>query len=122
MKLCPLCRINKDDDCYNLSKRSKDGLHTYCRECNRLYGRENYQNNKERYFTVAKSRDKKLDLLINNVKNRPCMDCGILYPHYVMDFDHRESMEKVFNISTMRRRRMGFDKIILEMEKCDVVC
>jgi hypothetical protein len=30
-------------------------------------------------------------------KDRPCADCQIRYPHYVMDFDHREGVEKLFN-------------------------
>lgn len=67
-------------------------------------------------------RDGDLNILINTYKNRPCMDCGIQYPPYVMDLDHRDPTQKVLKISTMRRKRMAFSVIVEEMEKCDVVC
>ena len=57
---------------------------------------------------------------IKEQKNKPCMDCGIFYPYYVMDFDHRNPSEKSNNLA-----RMGaspFEEIIAEIAKCDLVC
>lgn len=53
-------------------------------------------------------------------KDRPCMDCGGVFPVVCMDFDHRPGTEKKFSIggsgpwseSAMRE----------EIAKCDVVC
>ena len=59
-------------------------------------------------------------LYIKEQKNKPCMDCGISYPYYVMDFDHRNPSEKSGNLA-----RMGaspIEEIIAEIEKCDLVC
>lgn len=83
---------------------------------------ENYYKNKERYFAKARDRDRALDELINGYKTAPCMDCGVSYPPYVMDLDHRDPSEKIEKVSMMRRRRMAFAKIVAEIEKCDVVC
>lgn len=54
-------------------------------------------------------------------KNRPCADCGIIYPAPVMEFDHVRG-EKVATISKMLQRNFGMAKLVEEIEKCDVVC
>lgn len=103
-----------------LARNQKRG--GYCNPCNRAYGCANYRANKKRYFKQAKKRDQQLDELINSYKNKPCADCGKSYPPYVMDFDHLDGDNKEFNICYMRRHRMAFDKIVAEIEKCEVVC
>ncbi len=50
----------------------------------------------------------------------PSADCGIQYPYYVMDFDHREGETKVINLASASR--MTRPKILEEIAKCDVVC
>jgi hypothetical protein len=114
MKTCSRCKVEKP--------RAEFANNGYCKPCNREYGKENYQQNKERYFAQAKKRDEQLDRLIVERKSKPCGDCGVQYPPYVMDFDHLEGEAKKFNISHMRRRRMAFEKIEAEMDKCEVVC
>lgn len=115
MRLCSKCKINP-------ARVSGSRPCSYCDDCNRAYGRQNYQDNKERYFAQAKLRDKQLDALINKHKAVPCADCGVEYPPYVMDFDHLGEEEKEFNISYMRRHKMAFAKIEAEIAKCEVVC
>ncbi len=56
--------------------------------------------------------------LVRELKNKPCKDCNIKYPYYVMDFDHLE--EKNFTMSKVGKRRL--DVIIHEASNCDVVC
>lgn len=61
-----------------------------------------------------------LSKIINPFKERPCADCHIQYMPYVMDFDHKNPKEKLFNISKPLK---GNVKIIIEeIKKCDVVC
>ena len=59
-------------------------------------------------------------LMIQMLKDVPCMDCGVKYPPYVMDFDHRDPDTKVLNISKVHI--YGKQKLLDEIEKCDVVC
>lgn len=53
--------------------------------------------------------------------NTPCLDCGLQYPHYVMDFDHRPDAEKRFNISHAGSIT-STQALEEEIAKCDVVC
>jgi len=48
------------------------------------------------------------------------MDCGKIYPPYVMDFDHRDPSEKVLNLSKVYA--FGKEKLLAEVKKCDIVC
>lgn len=52
-------------------------------------------------------------------KNAPCTDCGVKYPFYIMDFDHRNPGEKRITIS---RSMCSLAKLKEELEKCDLVC
>jgi hypothetical protein len=58
--------------------------------------------------------------IIRKAKAKPCADCGIQYPYYVMQFDHVRG-EKSFQIgmSTAAKR---LELILEEIEKCEVVC
>jgi len=58
--------------------------------------------------------------IINAFKTKPCTDCGIKYPFYVMDFDHLNPQDKKFNLS--RSKGKSLEEIRLEIAKCEVVC
>jgi NAD-dependent dihydropyrimidine dehydrogenase PreA subunit len=53
-------------------------------------------------------------------KNKPCLDCGGVYPSYVMDFDHRPNTIKLFDVSNPKTTNR--EKIQAEIDKCDLVC
>ena len=55
-------------------------------------------------------------------KSVPCMDCGVSYPHYVMDFDHRNPKEKHFVLAEAADNNVSWERIKVEISKCDVVC
>ena len=59
---------------------------------------------------------------INRIKDRPCMDCGVKYPPYVMDFDHRAKQNKEINIGRMIGGGWSKGKVDKEISKCDLVC
>ncbi len=54
-------------------------------------------------------------------EGKPCMDCGVVYPVYVMDFDHVRG-EKLFEISRMTKRGFTPMRLAQEIAKCDLVC
>lgn len=82
--------------------------------------RKHYANNKQYYADRNAARKDRIREFIRAAKDVPCMDCGVKYSYYVMDFDHRE--DKAFNISNMMARMMSIDTIQKEMNKCDVIC
>jgi hypothetical protein len=59
---------------------------------------------------------------IKACKAKPCMDCGIEYPPYVMDFDHRDRSTKKFNIAVAADNNVSWDNLKTEIAKCDLVC
>lgn len=50
-----------------------------------------------------------------------CVDCDVLYPFYVMQFDHTGD-DKVLHISRLVNMSSSWTKIETEIAKCDLVC
>lgn len=88
----------------------------YCRPCKRKY--DLAYKKKTKYKHKKKSRNA-LKEKIRDLKDKPCMDCGIKYPHYVMDFDHVRGI-KLFDIS--QKTDGAINKTLEEIDKCDLVC
>lgn len=51
------------------------------------------------------ARYQKWKVFLLSHKNRPCGDCGVQYPSYVMDFHHRDPAEKLFALVRPYERR-----------------
>lgn len=58
--------------------------------------------------------------IIDQCKNIACMDCGVRYDPWVMQFDHRDPSKKEMTIGSSRMRALP--KVLKEIQKCDVVC
>lgn len=50
-----------------------------------------------------------------------CYDCKVMYPHYILEFDHRDGKLKIDNVNRVLKR-YGRDAAWEEARKCDVVC
>lgn len=50
------------------------------------------------------------------------MDCGIIYPPYVMDFDHKEGQKKLNSVARLVHNGWSKKRLLEEMVKCDLVC
>ena len=57
---------------------------------------------------------------IRAAKDKPCADCGHVFHHTAMDFDHRLGTTKRFDLSHTGTRCLK--TIQEEIVKCDVVC
>jgi hypothetical protein len=51
----------------------------------------------------------------------PCVECGESRP-WCLDFDHRNPSNKKFEISKLVDHGSSLDKLVTEIEKCDVRC
>jgi len=124
-KICVICKDKKELDEFNKNKSKKDGYNTLCRICSNARSKRYYTENKEHHRAVITARNK-----INRTKNRarifeyfkshPCVDCGNDNP-IVLEFDHKDDVDKVSNISEIVRDRK-WETIMLEINKCDVRC
>lgn len=83
--------------------------------------RKHYRDNKEQYYERNRQKTKAMRTWIQEVKSKPCMDCGVSYPYYVMDFDHRDPSIKTDFIGKVIRRG-SWNLLREEVAKCDVVC
>ena len=76
-----------------------------------LRHRENYKRLKKEYWS------RRVELL-NRLKTSPCVDCGVQYNPWIMNFDHRNPEEKVFCPSSS----CSIELMEKELKKCDIVC
>lgn len=60
--------------------------------------------------------------MIHEAKNRPCMDCGVRFPYYVMELDHRDPAQKLFGINKALKHPRPTGTLAAELAKCDAVC
>jgi hypothetical protein len=105
------------------AKAWRDSHQEYRRVYNKTYSVEYRKQDKERARCRTKQWEarKECNRIKNAAKDRPCADCHIKYPFYVMDFDHvPERGVKLFNISTFHQGQV--EKLKAEIAKCDVVC
>lgn len=77
---------------------------------------ENREKISKRMYEFRIERQK----IIYGYKNRPCQDCNIQYPPWIMQFDHRDPSKKQFTIGTGKTLKLS--RILEEIAKCDVVC
>lgn len=120
MKKCSRCRVEKELAEFHLKNADKQRYQSHCKECQRRYIRQHYLANVRYYIKKARKSTRKYKQELDALKEQPCADCGISYPHYVMDYDHVRG-EKVGNVSVMRNS--GQRKLALaEIKKCELVC
>jgi hypothetical protein len=126
MKRCPACGRDKPRSAFGSNGARKDGLQSYCWDCRRAYLRRHYRDNAIEYRALAARRNLRrrnaIRDIIREAKDRPCADCGTLYPRYVMDFDHRDTATKRYNIGRDALSKLSPEMVLGEIAKCDVVC
>lgn len=119
-KVCTKCQTSKPLNDFNFKVRAADIRHPYCKECGKELTRSHYANNKRQYLDRNARSYVRRKAFVREMKSRPCADCGVQYPFYVMDFDHREGESKAYELNHVDR--MAMRVIAREIEKCDVVC
>ncbi len=119
-KTCSKCKISKDVEEFNFRYKARNVRHGYCRECGKILTRSHYKRNKRQYLDKNLRSVQKRQKFTREMKNCPCADCGVIYPYYVMDFDHREEKTKNFLVS--QTAQMSISALKREIDKCDVVC
>ena len=104
---CSTCQrdLPVDDFARSRKNRFRGGRHYSCRECD---------SNKS-YLLWKRNRQ-----VIQEAKDVPCMDCGVCYPFWIMQFDHRDPDKKDFTLGGYSARAL--QKVKDEIAKCDIVC
>lgn len=124
-KLCSKCKRLLDESNFNWKIKNVK-LAVHCKDCSRAYIRQHYLNNKQYYLNKALKRNVIVKhncqiYIAKYLANHPCVDCGendIL----VLEFDHTDRRDKDLEISKIIRRRGSLQKLIEEIDKCEVRC
>ena len=118
MKICGRCKVEKDESEFN--KKGK-GLQPNCKDCNRAYGKEHYQKNKEYYAIKGKKfRIETYEWYRNILSQCECFECGENHPA-TFDWHHEFPEDKIDCISHMINGKARAT-IIVEMNKCIILC
>lgn len=126
MKLCRDCKLEKTYASFGKNSSQPDGLQPLCRGCRSLYLRSWYSSNKARSRAPikrwrVKNTQAVREHLVSYLRDNPCVDCAednII----VLEFDHRDGVDKKFCIGESMRRGYSLDRVKLEVGKCDVRC
>lgn len=93
-------------------------------EDRKKYHQDYYLAHKEEYISRARNREaRQKELLrktLREAKAKPCTDCNVEYPYYVMQFDHLSAKE--FTIGSYAGTTGSVKRLLAEIAKCEVVC
>lgn len=118
MKTCRKCGSLKNESEFAWKEVGKR-LQSYCKDCQKVYRREHYEANKQKYIDKAsKWRVEQREEFYGWLNKQSCVDCGNSDMR-VLEFDHLR--DKEFTISKVLGT-VKFDVLKKEMDKCDVVC
>jgi hypothetical protein len=124
MRTCSRCRRQRSVEDFPLRRKDGTRRHTHCRDCKAAYQREWYERNRARHIANVNVIRNELRLahrrIIEAAKSRPCADCGVRYPPYVMDFDHVRGT-KLWAIGE-KKGAVSTAALLAEIAKCEVVC
>lgn len=121
VRTCARCKLVKSID--EFFQRKNGRWHSYCRPCHKEWAREYYMQHRAEYIKRSLHYKEKLRAYLRAAKDHPCVDCGRRYPAYVMDFDHREGEQKLFNVAALHSERwVSLRQLQEEIAKCDLVC
>lgn len=119
MKLCIECQTSKP-----LSEFHRRGVavQSWCKKCRQTRDRARYQEHRgdldsrhRRYRLAVKGKYEALKI------GRPCVDCGGIFHHAAMQFDHLPGSVKVDDLANLKIR-CAWKKILSEIQKCELVC
>ena len=121
MKHCSRCGEMKPQSEFGVRTNGK--VQAWCRACHRVYQRAYHLRHQEYYAKLQAQRVTRNRSMLRKAKSVPCADCRVVYPYYVMDFDHRPGEVKCFNLANVAgQTRISLARLEAEIAKCDVVC
>lgn len=118
--ICSTCKISKNETYYSFKNKQNNKRNTICKTCHKIYRDDHYKNNKSKTLNKVYKRRKELIKLSSNYRSeKGCIDCGVK-DYRILEYDHIK--DKTKNISEMVFNGNSWSNILLEIEKCEVVC
>ena len=107
MKLCSNCKQEKPESDFYWKDKEHTILNSRCKLCSNACMTE---LRRERYAKVQAYKEQ-----------QGCPVCGEKR-HWVLDLHHRDGDTKEATIADMLRKNYSWERIMQELEKCDVLC
>jgi len=136
-KACTVCNRELPIGSFGNKAATSDGFNYSCRECvseyAKKYRKDNTEkvkecgirwvaNNKRRCAITAKRRRTSMYYMADAYKNyKGCVVCGEKDPVCLV-FHHKNPEDKVSSVADGIATGWGEDKILTEIEKCDILC
>jgi ferric iron reductase protein FhuF len=106
MKVCSDCKQLKSLDLFSPDRRRSDNKQSRCRPCGYSLKKEKRLENKQKAVQY---------------KGRKCNRCNLFFECLdVYDFHHRDPKQKEESLNKLMNS--NWDKIVPELDKCDLLC
>lgn len=119
VRRCQRCKEEKPLDAYHRSKGRYLGRAYVCKACKTAEAKT--PEFREKHRAKSAERYARAREIFYALKDRPCLDCGGRFPHYVMEFDHPNRDIKTGTISQMAMAGIT-QRFLDEIAKCDLIC
>lgn len=124
-KQCTKCQEIKPLSDFRVRSKKKGTYQSWCKSCFSVYEKDMWKTSPERRKNnIEKNRERRIrnkQYVWDYLKNTSCKHCGNSDPR-VLEFDHLNSEEKLFNISDICNRSHSIKSIKKEIDKCQVLC
>ena len=96
--------------------------YVHCDTCRSIKAERMVRYNKRHGYADAKRRYRERRAWWREIRSQySCQECGEAHPA-TLDFHHRDPSQKLFTIAAAAASRMAKEKVLAEIEKCDVLC
>lgn len=119
MKHCNGCDQDKPLDKF---PKKGNGYQSKCLVCRRQMNKDWYERNKDATYKRNKRTRERLIKWYRSLKDGPCVDCGVQYPFYQMEWDHLPEYDKSGDIMKILNQTWNKQRVLEEIEKCELVC
>lgn len=122
MRTCTKCNEPKELSEFSFKNKSKGTLSSECKECHRVLRQDYYRNNKQEELARVRDFKKKYVEWFKELKSKlVCKECQESHPA-TLQFHHLDPNEKEIGIADAITRKWSKNKVLREIEKCDVLC
>jgi len=121
-KICIVCKVEKPIEQFYINRSRPNGRQNKCKICQHLWQKDWLRRNPDKRLAKRSYNQRRREEIydyVNNLKTKPCTDCGNEYNPWQMQFDHIDT--KIGNISDMVVNNT-LRAIKEELEKCELVC
>lgn len=127
MVICSKCKKEKEESEFHKRSSATNGLKSWCILCSKEHeSNKSPEAKKIRYKQVKVSEKNRRLELFEKLKTYTkeqggCKTCGE-QDYVVLEFDHRDRKDKKFTIAKAVGNVMVWDKLLVEIKKCDILC